>query len=214
MPAALSFPPPRRSAGPVRAPIWIPFVLMFAGIGVIGVWLYQNVASNFLVQAEQRQAAEEVADLLYRPPGDRPPVRLLDPRPGQVFAVLSIPRLGVTVPVVEGVRPEHLNRGVGHHPVTVEPGRPGNALLVGNRTTHGRPFWDLQRLAWNDEILVQTAQGVTQYRVTRTPMVFAPDDMQVAPAPADPSARMLTLLTSHPRFSNRERLMVVAEAPV
>ena len=54
--------------------------------------------------------------------------RSLQPSWSQAYAILTIPRLGLRVPVAEGVgKQDVLNKGyVGHYPGTQQPGQAGN----------------------------------------------------------------------------------------
>lgn len=83
------------------------------------------------------------------------------PRSSQAYAVLFIPRLGLRVPVAEGVgKRDVLNKGyVGHYPHTQQAGQAGNFALAGHRNTHGEPFRYINRLRRGDEIDVETAAG-------------------------------------------------------
>jgi sortase A len=126
---------------------------------------------------------------------------------GAAVARIRIPAIDVDKVVVEGVGTNALKNGPGHYPDTPLPGQPGNAAIAGHRTTYGAPFGALDKLEPNDLIYVTTAQGAFQYRVTES-MVVSPQDVWVL----DPSEDdRLTLTTCHPRFSARERLIVVAE---
>jgi sortase A len=126
---------------------------------------------------------------------------------GDAVANIRIPRIGVDKMVVEGVGIEDLKRGPGRYPDTPMPGEQGNAAIAGHRTTYGSPFFDLDALEPGDEILVATRDGEFRYRVRET-LIVRPDQVEVI-APTE-DAR-LTLTTCHPRFSARERLVVVAD---
>jgi len=128
----------------------------------------------------------------------------------QAFAIIRIPKIeklakGWTV--VEGVSLRDLKNGAGHMPKTPLPGQPGNAVISGHRTTHGAPFYDLDSLVPGDRIEVETAIGVHVYEV-RERFVVSPFDLWVT----NPRhGAWLTLTTCNPRFSSRQRLIVVAE---
>ena len=87
-----------------------------------------------------------------------------DPAVGQPVGTLVIPRIGLDQVVVEGTGPSQLAAGPGHYPGTPLPGQQGNAAIAGHRTTHGRPFYDLDALASGDPITVTTLQGTFHYR--------------------------------------------------
>ncbi len=128
------------------------------------------------------------------------------PAPGRPVATLAIPRIGLDQVVVEGVGADQLALGPGHYPGTALPGQPGNAAIAGHRTTHGRPFYDLNELASGDRITTTTEQGTFDYRVTSSELV-APTDVSVLAPSAVPE---LTLTTCNPRYSAAQRLVVVA----
>ena len=126
---------------------------------------------------------------------------------GAAVAILKIPKIGIEKAVVEGVDLGDLQKGPGHYPATPLPGQPGNAAIAGHRTTYGAPFFDLDSLKPDDEILVTTRQGSFEYRV-RASRVVSPDEVQVLNASPD---NRLTLTTCNPRFSASQRLVVVSQ---
>jgi sortase A len=81
---------------------------------------------------------------------------------------LEIPRIGVSVMVVEGVDDSDLKRAVGHIPGTALPRDSGNVGLAGHRDSFFRPLRSIQR---DDTIRVSTLQGEYRYRVVSTSVV-------------------------------------------
>ncbi|MFC9791755.1 class E sortase [Streptomyces sp. NPDC127584] len=146
-----------------------------------------------------------------------------DPAPSAAFAVLRIPRLGLTVPVARGISKRSvLDKGyVGHYPGTAAPGRTGNFALAGHRNTHGEPFRYLNRLSPGDEVSVRTRARTYVYRVDQILRQTAPRDVGVVRAvprsivkPSygyDESGAYLTLTTCTPEFSSAYRLVVWAK---
>ncbi|MER8037079.1 class E sortase [Streptomyces hydrogenans] len=141
---------------------------------------------------------------------------------GETFAVLRIPRIGLTVPVAQGIsKSKVLDKGyVGHYPGTAAPGRVGNVALAGHRNTHGEPFRYVNRLRKGDEITLRTREGTYTYRVDQILPVTSPRDTGVIqPVPRSivkPSygyskaGSYLTLTTCTPEFTSRYRLIVWA----
>jgi sortase A len=129
------------------------------------------------------------------------------PADGEAVARLRIPKVGLDKVVVEGVSTGALKKGPGHYPGTPLPGQTGNASIAGHRTTYGAPFYNFDELDENDLIYVTTQQGSFQYRVVET-LVVSPGDIWVLDPTTD---NRLTLTTCNPRFSARERLIVIAE---
>ncbi|MBD0709846.1 class E sortase [Streptomyces sp. CBMA291] len=162
-----------------------------------------------------------------RPPGSPDPYPTGIPpgphAPAAPFAVLRIPRLGLTVPVAVGVsRRAVLDKGyVGAYPGTGAPGRAGNFALAGHRNTHGEPFRYVNRLVRGDEISVRTREATYTYRVDRVLPRTAPRDVGVIrPVPRslvepsygyDTPGAYLTLTTCTPEFSSAYRLVVWAK---
>ncbi|MFF0132351.1 class E sortase [Streptomyces mirabilis] len=142
------------------------------------------------------------------------------PRSSQAYAVLSIPRLGLRVPVAEGVgKRDVLNKGyVGHYPHTQQAGQAGNFALAGHRNTHGEPFRYINQLRRGDEIDVETAAGRYVYVVDKTlPQTSAKDGGVIREVPRSTvrpaygysaPGYYITLTTCTPEYTSRYRLVV------
>ncbi len=142
------------------------------------------------------------------------------PRRSQAYAVLTVPRLGLRVPVAEGVgKRDVLDKGyAGHYPGTQQPGQAGNFALAGHRNTHGEPFRHIDRLRRGDVLEVRTHGAVYTYTVDRTlPRTSARDGGVLRPVPRStvrpaygyPSpGYYITLTTCTPEYTSRYRLVV------
>jgi sortase A len=106
---------------------------------------------------------------------------------------MEIPRLGLSVVVVEGVGRTTLRRGVGHIPGTALPGEDGNVGLSGHRDTFFRPLKDLRI---KDEIQISTLKGDFSYEVESLRVVEPSDVGVLEPA----RENVLTLVTCYPFF--------------
>ncbi|MFD4476255.1 class E sortase [Streptomyces sp. NPDC058471] len=138
----------------------------------------------------------------------------------QVYAVLRIPRIGIRVPVAEGVsKSAVLNKGyVGHYPRTAQPGQGGNFALAGHRNTHGEPFRRINRLGDGDELFVETKSAVYTYVVDKTlAQTSARDSGVIRSVPrSDVKAGhgyrspgyYITLTTCTPEYTSKYRLIV------
>ncbi|KUO20297.1 class E sortase [Streptomyces dysideae] len=163
-----------------------------------------------------------------RPPEDTPR-REPDPTPtpttphwSHAYAILTIPRLHLRVPVAEGVsKGGVLDKGyVGHYPGTQQPGQAGNFALAGHRNTHGEPFRYIDRLERGDTVAVETRGAVYTYAVDRTlPQTSARDATVIHRIPrstAKPAygytepGYYLTLTTCTPEYTSKYRLVVWA----
>ena len=135
---------------------------------------------------------------------------------GDAFAIVRIPRFGATNawPLYEGTTTDVLMRGVGHYIGTDLPGEVGNFAMAGHRTTYGKPFNRIDKLAAGDVVLVETKDTYYVYRVTGHEIV-PPSRMSVLlPVPDAPereaTVATLTMTSCHPEFSARERYVVFA----
>lgn len=142
------------------------------------------------------------------------------PSLGEPVAVLTVPMLGEDYRhvVVEGVGREELKTGPGHQPGTAAPGELGNAVLAGHRTTYGAPFGRFDQIAAGDEVVLTDATGAYTYRVSGTEVVEPSDTAVTLPVPrqpdAEPTQRLLTLITCTPKYSARYRLIIRGELVV
>jgi sortase A len=108
-----------------------------------------------------------------------------------VLGRLDIPRIGVSVAVLQGTGSRTLRLGAGHIESTSLPGGSGNVGIAGHRDTFFRPLRDIRK---NDRIQLQTATGLFHYQVDRMKVV-SPNDISVL-APSSESS--LTLVTCYP----------------
>ncbi|MFF4851728.1 class E sortase [Streptomyces sp. NPDC001194] len=141
--------------------------------------------------------------------------------PGEsAYGVLRIPRLGVVVPVAQGVdKRAVLDKGyAGHYPGTAQPGAQGNFALAGHRNTHGEPFRYINRLRAGDELIVDVRGQRYTYVVGKTLGETGERDTGViAPVPRstvhpeygyDGPGAYITLTTCTPEYTSKYRLVV------
>lgn len=147
------------------------------------------------------------------------PAAKTPPREG-AYGILRIPRLGVAVPVAQGVdKRSVLDKGyAGHYPGTAQPGAEGNFALAGHRNTHGEPFRYINRLEAGDELIVDVKGKRYVYVVGQTLRETTERDTGViAPVPrsavnqeagyGEPGA-YITLTTCTPEYTSKYRLVV------
>jgi len=120
---------------------------------------------------------------------------------------ISIPKLGVDAPLLEGIRLTTLDNGPGHWPGTAMPGEVGNVVVAAHRTSHGGPFRNIDQLVAGDTVMFTTDAGETPYRVTGT-QVVNPDAIWIVNPTATPTA---TLFACHPPGSVAQRIVVNLE---
>ena len=129
------------------------------------------------------------------------------PAVGTAVGTIQIPKIKLSMTVVEGTDEAQLAMGPGHYPYTPLPGEAGNAAIAGHRTTYLHPFYSLDALTPGDLIYVTTLQGTFLYNVYRSQVVAPNDVAVVAPTPTP----QLTLTTCNPRYSASQRLVVSAK---
>ncbi|MFC7183096.1 class E sortase, partial [Kitasatospora paranensis] len=137
-------------------------------------------------------------------------------QPGQGFALLYIPALGLKYPVAEGTgKQQVLDKGlVGHYTGTAMPAdKAGNFAVAAHRTTHGQPFRKIGQLKPGDMIVVETATTFYTYQVAGGIPETPPTDVGVIQpvpkgSPFTQPGRYITLTTCTPEFSARGRLIV------
>ena len=114
---------------------------------------------------------------------------------------IEIPAIGLSHATYEGIDLPTINHGPSHWPGTADPGRPGNTVFAGHRTTYSRPFWAINELAAGDEVIFSTPAGRFTYRVTHT-FVVSWRDTSIVDQTKDAT---FTIFACHPRGSARQR---------
>jgi sortase A len=179
---------------------WAQRVLFASAVVLLGYCAF--VASDAWIF--QKQASRHLDDRL-----EQHSVRAGSPdwRAKGLIGRLEIPRLGLSVMLMEGDDAKTLRRAVGHIPGTPLPGQSGNVAFSGHRDTFFRP---LRNIRENDLIVITTQEGQYCYRVVSTSVV-APDDVAVLNSS---SGEILTLVTCYPFYfvgAAPDRFIVRAE---
>ena len=174
-------------------------VLLLSAVVMLGYPAFTNFRSSQIQGALKRQIVTPELKQAYSAG------RL---KTGDPLTRIRIPSLGVETVVVEGTSASALRAGAGHYPQTPLPCEAGNVAIAGHRTTYGRPFSNIDRLTDGDEISLETPLGTCVYEVSRAPFVVEPTDFSVVAN--DPSKKLLTLTTCHPKGSAAQRLIVRA----
>jgi sortase A len=123
------------------------------------------------------------------------------------LANVHIPAIGVTTPLKRGIGDNVLAKGLGLWPGTGKIGQPGNAVIAGHRTSFTRPLYDIHKMKRGDSIFFTTAQGVAEYRVTKSQIV-KPNAMWIT---RPTKASTITLFACHPPHSIAYRWVVFAK---
>ncbi|WP_077605013.1 class D sortase [Oceanobacillus sojae] len=153
----------------------IGILFIIIGVVCLGVFGYQIIGheqsqKQSLIQAEERieqgistqdEADQDIEETIEQ----------FDAETDEAFATLEIPKLGKTLPIVEGTDPDSLDKGVGHLSNSVLPGQNEQILLSGHRDTVFRDFGELEI---GDTFVVQMPYGEYTYEIKETEIV--PED--------------------------------------
>jgi len=113
---------------------------------------------------------------------------------GDVLGRMDIPRLGISVAVLQGTSSRILRLGAGHIEGTPLPGETGNSAIAGHRDTFFRQLKDIRK---DDEIQFQTATGLFRYDVEWAKVVEPDDTTVLEPSTTE---NTLTLVTCYPFY--------------
>jgi len=168
---------------------WTQRLLFVTGILLLGYVGFTLLEARLYQVSAKRSLANQIQIEKERPQTQpKTPVKK-----GDVLGRMDIPRLGMSVAVLQGTSSRVLRLGIGHIAGTPFPGEAGNIGIAGHRDTFFRGLKDIRT---NDEIQLQTASGLSRYEVDWAKVV-ANDDQRVL-APSAESA--LTLVTCYPFY--------------
>ena len=165
-------------------------LLGYCAFALVDAWIFQTRQNAVLDrQLRERRAASETSQPQSSAVPSRAPALAVDSLIGRI----EIPRLLLSVVVVEGVDKTTLRRAVGHIPGTAMPGEAGNVGLAGHRDTFFRPLKDLKI---KDQIQFSTLKGNFKYEVESL-RVVEPNNVGVL---ASSGENMLTMVTCYPFY--------------
>lgn len=128
-----------------------------------------------------------------------------------IVGYLSIPKLGLQLPVYLGASRENLRKGAVHLSQTSLPigGDSTNAVIAAHRGLASQEmFLHIDRLEIGDEVHFANFREELHYRVAEIEII-APDDIQKVLI--QPGRDLLTLVTCHPYPTTRQRYVVYCE---
>lgn len=158
-------------------------------------------------QTEQTKSTEPIKDQPKVKVSPKPRITLSSQT---VLGVITIKKINVRAPIVEGVNKDNLKVGIGHIPGTAALGSAGNTALAGHRSyTFGRFFNRLDELKVGDEIIVKTKLKEFKYQVF-TKSIVKPNDVSVLKVDKE-RENILTLITCTPIYVATHRLIIHAE---
>ncbi len=165
---------------------------LFSGAALMLGFCTFVLADAWVFQHRQGQTLERLET------GSLPELQFLPGQPGNIgpdglIGRIEIPRLNMSVVVVEGTGTPALRRAVGHIVGTALPGQPGNIGIAAHRDTFFRPLRNIQR---GDIVTLTTPRGEYRYSVVSTKVVD-PDDVAVLNSDGN---EILTLVTCYPFY--------------
>lgn len=185
-----------------------------AGLILLLFVTYQLWGTGRYTQDQQDRLGEELSRSWQRAAPEPAKVTLEKVKLGKGLATIRIPRFGkdYRYVIVEGVEQSDLRKGPGHYPGTAMPGRVGNFVVSGHRTTYSAPFNRVGELRTGDRILIDTREKQFVYQVTGRKIVKPTAVEVTAPVPFRPgdrpTDRLITLTTCHPKYSDAERMII------
>ena len=166
-------------------------LLGYCAFAVVDAWIFQKRESAELERLlRDRRTASEVTPQTASTASPKAAPAAAE---GSLIGRIEIPRLLVSVVVVEGVAKTTLRRAVGHIPGTALPGERGNVGLAGHRDTFFRALKDVRV---KDEIQLSTLQGNFKYQVVSLRIVEPENVGVLAPS----GENVLTLVTCYPFY--------------
>lgn len=200
-------------------------LVVLAGLGTLAwavlTWRWEDPFTGVYTRLEQRELSrhyEQRAAEFQRAPGinqiafdpDRIPqdarrYRRVS-RVGAAIGRITIPRLGLSMILVNGTDEQTLKRGPGRYLGSSMPGEGQLVYVAGHRTTYSAPFSRIDALRPGDRVTLEMPYGVFEYRIAKSVIVGA-NDLAVL---RSPGRELLALQTCEPRFFATHRFIVYA----
>jgi sortase A len=125
--------------------------------------------------------------------------------------VLSIDSADIKGKVVDGETSEQMERGFWHFPLSSQPGKRGNTVIIAHRFLYLPPrtdtFFSLDKVQIGDKITVTQKDGTYNYTVIERKVVAKTDRDVLAPT----NDYRITLITCTPLWTSDRRLVVVGK---
>ena len=196
----------------------VSLTAMAIGVVLLGASAWLFAGRYALTEFQQHQLTEKLSENDNHGASISASKLVADPKPGEYFAIMEIPKLGESWRrgISEGTSEGNLNRlGVGHYEGTPFPDEPGNFAVAGHSGNHWTPFAQLDRIAVGDHIYVQTIDSKLEY-VVRDLDVVPPEQIEVIKkvpkvSGAMNSANWITLTTCKEVDGKSMRLVVYGQ---
>lgn len=175
---------------------------------------YEELMSQALAYNERLAASATGVDLLKAEVGDgltSEYEQLLDVTGTGMMGYITIPKIGITMPIYHGVSEPVLQVGAGHLPDTSLPvgGASSHCVLSGHRgLPSAKLFTDLDQLAEDDVFYLKVLDQVLAYKVYVIETVLPTETSSLA---IQQGRDLVTLVTCTPYGVNSHRLLIHAE---
>lgn len=187
-------------------------ILILLGIVIVIYAGYTKIQTI----TQQNKLADEFKSLNFTDEASEGTQNTSDQTPlqnGDVIGMLEIPAIELESPVLEGASQENIKYAVGHlpssSPVNTLGEKDHNFAIAGHRTyTYGQFFNRLDELKEGNEIILTTKDKKYTYKVFETKIVKPTDVDVIYPIKGK---SVITLITCHPKNSNKKRLIVYGE---
>lgn len=207
-------PAPKRGASPLTIIGIILIILGLVGLGYVGwemwgtTWMSEREAESEVTELQEQWDSSPVPSAEEGDPEEPAP------EASQAAWLLRIPSLGddYVKPIVAGIEPSDLSRGVGWYPTSALPGQIGNFALAGHRITRGEPFRRLLELGVGDQVIIETQTAIYYYELTSPASELTVQDTEswvLDPVPGQPDTEpveaLITLTTCEDFFRSPDR---------
>lgn len=129
----------------------------------------------------------------------------------ELNTVLNISTLDISGKIFQGETSSTMDKGFWHFPLSKNPGKKGNVVIIGHRFMNMPPkkdtFYNLDKVGIGDKIQIINDEGEYNYIVVEKKEV-EPNDTSVI---QDTDDYRLTLITCTPLWTSQKRLIVVAK---
>ncbi len=128
----------------------------------------------------------------------------------RLLGLLEAPSIGLSVMMVDYQTYSDLETAAARMQNSAPFGSPGSTVVVGHRTGFGQPFFDLDRLNPGATISVTLRDTTVLNYVVREQKVVSPD-ADLSEFDSSDASSQLILVTCTPKYSTKDRLLVIAE---
>jgi sortase A len=169
---------------------WCSLVFLLAGAGLLAYYGYVSTKARIFQTAEAQRFRESRSLQSERSSSDCQPAAIYR---GDSIGRIEIPRIGLSVVVLEGDDAQSLRQGAGRVPGTAHPGEMGNMAIAAHRDSFFRPLRDVRK---GDIIRFVALSGSYTYSLEFTEIV-GPTRTDVL---SNTPGRSLTLITCYPFY--------------